>query len=131
MRVRFDPHHPRTLATANAAARIAAAHDGVLLNETEQVEIAFGIERTARTMRLGRPLTVGPLTIEKMGVRVADFGSTASIKEEDQDPDEIVVVGGKKRDPKRDRLSIGADLLDRCSSIIFDKPAKRIRLTCA
>ena len=46
------------------------------------------------------------------------------------DPDEIVVVAKGNRDANRDRLTLGADLLDRCSSIIFDKPAKQIRLTC-
>ncbi|NVP31883.1 MAG: hypothetical protein HLV41_12595, partial [Sphingomonas sanguinis] len=29
-----------------------------------------------------------------------------------------------------DWLSIGADQLGRCSSIVFDKPAKQVRLSC-
>lgn len=41
------------------------------------------------------------------------------------------MVAKGKRDAKRDRLTIGADLLDRCSAIVFDKPARQIRLTCA
>lgn len=45
------------------------------------------------------------------------------------DPEEIVVVAkGKRRTDGR--LSIGADLLERCSSIVFDKPARQVRLTC-
>ncbi|MGY2734252.1 hypothetical protein [Sphingomonas sp. UYP23] len=40
------------------------------------------------------------------------------------------MTGKTKRDPARDRLSIGSDALEHCSSITFDKPAKRIRLSC-
>jgi hypothetical protein len=41
-----------------------------------------------------------------------------------------VVVNAKGRKSPR-ILSIGRDLLDRCSSLVFDKPAKEVRLTCA
>jgi hypothetical protein len=130
MRVRFDPHHPRTLATAAAAARIATAQGGTLSGAPRMTEIAFGIERPVRDMTLARALTVGPLAVLAMGVRTGDVGSAAAIREQDGDPDEVIVAAGKKRDPSRDRLSIGADLLSRCSSLVFDKPAKLIRLTC-
>jgi len=130
MRVRFDPHHPRTLATAAAATRIARAHDGALSGDVEQVEIAFGIERPVRGMRLARPLAVGPLAIDALGVRTVDGGSAATIREAGSDPDEIVVSASGKHDPGRDRLSVGADWLSRCSSIVYDAPAKAIRLNC-
>lgn len=135
LRVRFDPYHPRTLANAGAALRIAAAQDGRLTGDTVPLEIAFGIERPVRTMILARPLPLGPLSIATLGVRTADNGNANRIKDDSApekiDPDEIVVTAkGKKRDPNRDRLSIGADQLDRCSSLVFDKPAKQIRLTC-
>jgi hypothetical protein len=131
LRVRFDPNNPRTLVTANAAVRIADAQSGAMTDERANAEIAFGIERPVRTMRLAKPLLVGPLSISELGVRVSDHGSAAAIREESQDPDEIIVTGRKKQDPDRDRLSIGADYLSRCSSITFNKPAKRIELTCA
>lgn len=131
LRIRFDPYHARTLATASAAARIAVAQGGTLLGGVEKVEIAFGIERPVRTMTLARPLVVGPLQFATLGVRIADHGSVAGIPDaaDPIDPDEIVVTA-KSRKPGRDRLSIGADLLVRCSSIVFDKPARQIRLTC-
>lgn len=131
MRVRFDPHQPRTLATAGAGVRLAAAQDGRIGGETESVVVAFGIARPVRTMRLARPLTIGPLTIAAIGVRTADFGNAASIREEGGDPDEILVTAQRRRNPNRDRIAIGADDLARCSSITFDRPARRIRLTCA
>lgn len=131
IRIRFDPHHPRTLATAGAGVRLAQAFDGRVAGEAEAVTIAFGIARPVRTLRLGSPLAIGPLTVTELGVRTSDFGNAAAIREEGGDPDEIVVTAGRRRDPDRDRIAIGADYLVRCSSIVFDKGARQIRLTCA
>ncbi len=137
MRLRFDPYHARTLATAGAAVRIAALHDGSVSGPTVPTEIFFGIERPIRTMTLGKPLDLGALRITTLGVRTNDVGSAAAIRDADApaapvDPDEIVVTAkGKKRDPRRDTLSLGADQLQHCSSIVFDRTAEVIRLTCA
>lgn len=130
LRIRFDPHHPRTLATAGAGVRLAAAYDARIDGDTGSAEIAFGISRPVRTLHLGRPLQVGPLEIVELGVRTSDFGNTASIREAGGDPDEIVVTAGSRRNNDRDRIAIGADLLARCSSLVFDRVAHQIRLTC-
>ncbi len=133
IRVRFDPYHPRTTVTANAATLIAQAQRGTLAGLTAPVEIAFGIARPVRMMTLATPLLVGPLALSSLGVRTTDVGNAAAIPDADApppDPDEIVVVAKGKRDANRDRLTIGADLLDRCSAIVFDKPTKQIRVTC-
>lgn len=131
LKIRFDPFHPRTLATAGAAVRLAAAHDGTIGGETESLEIGFGIARPVRTLRLGTPLAIGPITLTTLGVRTSDFGSADSIREEGGDPDEIVVTGSRGRNRDRDRIALGADSLSRCSAIIFDKRAREIRMTCA
>lgn len=133
LRIRFDPHHPRTLATAGAAVRLAAAYHGTLSGVAGQQEIAFGIQRPIRTLTLTRALTVGPLSLRTLGVRTADNGNASGIAEAGAkaDPNEIVVTAKGKHDPDRDRLSLGADALAHCSSIVFDKPARTIRLTCA
>jgi hypothetical protein len=134
MRVRFDPYHARTLANAGAALRLAAAQDGRLSGDSVPTEIVFGIRRPVRTMNFARPLPLGPLSIATLGVRTNDGGNATGIAEGTPgkaDPEEVVVVAkGKKRDPNHGRLSLGADQLGRCSSIVFDKPAKQIRLTC-
>jgi hypothetical protein len=131
LRIRFDPHHPRTLATAGAGVRLAAANDARIGGEAESAEIAFGISRPVRTLHLARPLQIGPLRITELGVRTADFGNTAAIREEGGDPDELVVTARNRRNNDRDRIAIGADLLARCSSLVFDRAARQIRLTCA
>jgi hypothetical protein len=133
LRIRFDPHHPRTLATAGAGVRLAAQNDARIAGEVETPEIAFGIARPVRTLHLGRPLQIGPLTITELGVRTRDFGNAASIREEGEggDPDEVIVTGERRRNNDRDRIAIGADLLARCSALVFDRRAREIRLTCA
>ncbi|HYD12823.1 MAG TPA: hypothetical protein VEC11_08240 [Allosphingosinicella sp.] len=131
LRVRFDPHAPRTLATAGAAVRIANAQDGIVSGDAVPMHIAFGISRPVRNMRLGRPLTVGPLTITELGIRTGDFGNTATIREAGGDPDEIVVTGDRRRTSRWDRLALGADQLRHCSSIVFDRRRREVRLTCA
>jgi len=125
----FDPTHDRTLATAGAGQAIAAALDGTLFGAPDKAEVAFGIDRPIRLMRLARPFMVGPLAISTIAIRTGDNGSTAGIADADADPDEIV-VSAKGNGDRRDTVIIGRDQLDRCSSIVFDKPAKLIRLTC-
>ncbi len=131
MRVRFDPYHPRTLATAGAAARLAAANQGVLTGTSGTAEIAFGIERPVRDMALGAPLQIGPFSIARLGVRTSDFGNTAGLPSDQADPDEVLVTAKRRHNADADRINIGSDLLDRCSSILFDTKHRQIELTCA
>jgi len=136
MRILFDPHHARTLATAGAAVRLARAFDGTVSGAAIPTEIFWGVERPVRTLTLNRPFALGSLKIQTLGVRTSDFGTAAAIRDANApvaspDPDEIIVIGkGKKRDIRRDMISLGADALARCSSIVFDKPARLVRLTC-
>lgn len=132
VRVRFDPRRP-SFATAGAGVALARALGGVLDGPARLQEIAFGVERPVRLLRLHRPLSLGPLSVDRLLVRVADFGTTASIAEAGAapaDPDEVVVTAKGERDRKRDVLTLGRDQLDRCSSIVFDKPARQVRLSC-
>ena len=131
IRIRFDPYHRRTLATAGAAVRLAAANAGTMTGATGKAEIAFGIDRPVRDMAFGTPVQIGPFAIARLGVRTGDFGSTAGVPSDRDDPDEVLLVARHKHDPNTDRINIGSDLLDRCSSILFDMAHKQIALTCA
>jgi hypothetical protein len=108
--------------------RIAAAQGGRWNGAPGRSVIVFGIERPVRPLALATPLAIGPLAVVQLGVRTGDGGSAAGIREAD-DPDEVLVAGGKAR-PDRDRLILGRDQLGRCSSLVFDKPRRAIRLTC-
>ena len=131
VRVRFDLHHAPTMVNAGTATMLARTNAGTLAPDARTMEVAFGIERPVRTMTLATPLAIGPLALTTMAVRTRDFGNAEGIAEAAPDPDEIVVTAKGKRDRRRDRIAIGTDALARCSSIVFDKPAKLVRLTCA
>jgi hypothetical protein len=137
--IRFDPLHRRTVANALAAQRLAALLGGRFDGPAVPTEIAFGIERPARPMALARPLAIGPLLLGRLQVRTApdrDGGSVAGIEEAgappppEPDPDEVVVVAKKGKKLRPGTLTLGADDLDHCSSLVFDQPRKEIRLTC-
>jgi hypothetical protein len=130
LRVHFDPGRRRTIATASAGARIARAMGGHFSGAAEPVEIVFGVVRPVRSLQLERPLLIGPLSFRELGVRTHDFGSVRNIPEANADPDEIVVVARGKKKPKGEQIKLGADVLDRCSSIVFDRAARQIRLSC-
>jgi len=133
MRVIFNPRNPRSTTNAGGAVRLARAYGGQLSGAATQQEIVFGVTRPIRTMTLKTPVAIGPFAMSQLGVRTVDFGSTATIADADApagDPDEVVVTGKGRRNPKKDWLSIGADQMNRCSSIVFDKPARQVRLSC-
>lgn len=132
VRVRFDLRRAASTTSAGTALTLARTNAGTLADDRHPVEIAFGVERPVRTMTLARPLAVGPLSITAIAVRTGDFGNAEGIAgtAAAPDPDEVVVTAKGKRDRSRDRITIGADALAGCSSIIFDKRAKLIRLLC-
>lgn len=130
--VSFNLDRPFSFATAAGGASIAAAFGGRFDMEPERMPIHLGVVRPVRHMALAQPLVVGPLNVTGLMVRTGDFGSSASIPEgeaEEADPDEILVTGKKKRKGEQ-RLLIGRDYLDRCSSILFDRKAKLLTLSC-
>jgi hypothetical protein len=129
LRIAFAPYRPESLATAGAGAALAAAWGGRFDGEPRRMMIKLQVERPVRHLALARPLAVGPLQLRGMLVRTGDFGSTSSIPDGVQDPDEIVVTGSAKGKRKLS-LAIGADQLSRCASILFDKPAKQVTLRC-
>ncbi len=131
--VRFSLERDRTVATASGGAIVAGAQGGAFDAPPEKMVIRFGVERPVRHMKLATPLQIGPFALSGLMVRTSDFGSTSRIPDAnapDADPDEIVVSGERKRKKREQRIEIGRDQLDRCSSLVFDKPAKTITLSC-
>ena len=129
---RFSLNRDFSIATAAAGATIAASNGGRFDRDPSRMVIHLGVERPVRHMALATSLGVGPLSLTGLLVRTGDFGSAESIPEGEvleSDPDEIVVVGAKNRKGEQ-RLEIGRDYLDRCSSIVFDKRAKLVTLSC-
>ncbi|KTF69081.1 hypothetical protein ACNFJ7_13070 [Sphingomonas sp. HT-1] len=129
MHVAFAPYRAESLATAGAGAALASAQGGHFDAAPHGMPIELGVERPVRHLALDQPLAIGPLRLAGMLVRTSDFGSTSTIPEGDVDPNEIVVTGKAKGKPTL-TLAIGAELLSRCASILFDKAAKQVTLRC-
>ena len=134
VRFAFAPQFATTVASAGAGAAISAELGGALTGAAQRVVISHGVERPVRAMRLTRPLDLGPVSIDRLLVRIADFGSANAIPDEEPDPSELtddIVVNGKR---KRSRASyivyVGADALRDCASITYDKPRHLIQLMC-
>lgn len=131
--VTFTMESAPSLATAVAGAAIAGSHGGKFDREPENMDIQLGVVRPVRHLALATPFAVGPLALSEMMVRTGDFGSAGAIPDANApppDPDEIVVTGEKKQKPRRVKLAIGSEALARCSSILFDKPARTVTLSC-
>ncbi|WP_394653013.1 hypothetical protein [uncultured Sphingomonas sp.] len=132
LQVRFNLHQDSTIATAGAALTLAKAFGGTLDDDRAEAQIAFGVKRPVRTLRLAKPFAVGPIALTSLLARTGDFGNAEGIAATGatSDPDEIVVTAKGKRDHKRDRVIVGRAALAGCSSLVFDKPAKVVRLSC-
>ena len=119
---------PETMANATAGALLAQAFGARMEGENRDMHIELGIHRPVRDLVVPGGLMVGELPVKDIVVRSQDTGSTAAIPEEDSDPNEIVVAGGKMKIAPR--LWIGTASLEGCSSLSFDRSAEVIRLSC-
>lgn len=118
-----------TMATAAAGAVLANAFAGEMAGPAREIAIEFGISRPVRAMRFAATPMLGGLPLASVVVRTQDTGSTAAIPDDERDPNEIVVTGGKRKPLYR--LWVGTDSLSACSSLTFDRAAEEIRLSCA
>jgi hypothetical protein len=97
------------------------------------VEIGHGVVRPVRRFRLVQPLRIGNLAIESLLARTSDFrgdhklilpGATAA-------PGEILVTGKNKSQFPLYRITVGLDVLERCSAATYRRALAQIRLRCA
>lgn len=131
----FAPHFKHSVASAAAGAVIATSLGGTFAGDVRPVEISHGVQRPARPVKLARPLQFGSIRIDDILVRTRDYGNTLAIADPDKiDPSEaddgIVVTGKRRRSRPAYVVYLGADALGGCSSIIYDKSAELITLSC-
>ena len=125
--VRFSLRESRSLATAATGAELAKWQRGYFDGEQVSRSIAFGISRPVRFLKLSSPFSMGPISLTGVDVRVSDFGSVASIPEDD--PNEIIVVASKKGQTPRYDLVLGRDELGKCG-LLVNNAAKSISILC-
>lgn len=131
--VRMSLSRANTSAPAAAAAIIARKHGGVVSEARILEEIAFGVKRPARILRLQQPFQVGGLTIPALLARTADFrGKHKLARAQAPMPEgEILVTGKTHSQPPLYRVTLGLDVLGRCSSATYTRGTGELRLRCA
>lgn len=129
---RLSFSRPRTTAPAAAAAVIARAHGGAIQPEKSFEEISLGVMRPVRPLRLQRPLAIGPLAVTRLMVRTADFRGDHKLvlTATKSQNGEIVVAGAAPSQKPLYRITIGLDVLGRCSSATYLREARRLILRC-
>jgi hypothetical protein len=128
--VQFDPDLAKSMATAGAANVIGGEHGGQLSGATYSTPYYFGVERPLRTVQLATPFRIGPLSLSSFSARVSDLGAISNLPDADLDPNEVLVTASRSKVKPIYRIILGADALENCSSITFDKPRKVIELSC-
>lgn len=131
LELRFTTIDRHSMATASAAAQLAAEYGSQWTGDSRPEPVRFGIVRPIRPMMLNRPLDLSGFKIRDFLVRIGDNRGDYSLPTEDGDPDEIVVTGKTKgKQPARLSLMVGQDTLSRCSSLSYGKGARVLTLQC-
>ena len=130
--VHISVHRPASVATAAAGAVIARAHDGRWAGADERRLVSFGIVRPVRPMKLGAPLQIEDLAVDRFLVRTRDHRGDFDLpSDEPADPEEIVVTGALEGQPPRLSLVLGQDQLAACSSLTYRRAERRLAARCA
>ncbi len=141
--VRFSPQEPLTVATGGAGALLADARVGRWTGPPTSIGLRFWQEaptfHPARAITLGRPLSLSGLPLFGYMVRTADELGTLKLprdesrREEPPPPPDAIVVSGKKikkRGQPQFQIAVGADMLEDCSSMTYDKFAQTMTFRC-
>jgi hypothetical protein len=131
--VRFSLSRPRTTAPAAAAALVAVRQGGRLGEDRGFEQIVPGVDRPVRTLRFERPLAIGDLSVPVLMVRPSDFRGGHELAWEEQvgANGEIIVTGAMPSQEALYRITLGLDVLGRCSAATYRRRTGEIRLRCA
>jgi hypothetical protein len=131
--VRMSLVRATTIAPTAAAAVIASTHGAVLGERSSLEEIAFGIKRPARLLRLEHPLQVGGLAVPSLMARTADFRGDHELMRTRPEvlEGEILVTARSPSQPPLYRMTVGLDVLGRCSSATYTRGTGELRFRCA
>jgi hypothetical protein len=122
----------RTSAPAAAGAALAAVYGGALDPEKSYEEISLGVARPVWPLRLQRPVRLGGLAIPAIMVRASDFrGKHRLERRPDPAEEEIVVRGERRSQDALYRITVGLDVLGRCSAATYVRATGALRLRCA
>lgn len=112
---------------------LAKAYGGQFVGQGRETVLAFGVTRAVRDMALARPATLLGARLDRIAVRLADFGGGAALPQDPvpADGSEGIVVRRKVR-PQRGwpAIIVGRDRLGGCPVITVYRDAGAIGLVC-
>jgi hypothetical protein len=136
MQVIFSLIRDQNLVSAPTGNWLASNYQGAFNGAAMSTVIYYGVERPTRPMALASPLVIGDLALSNVSVRVSDYGDASGIVEQSTatgptatDDQEIVVTGKNNKDIDL-RVTVGKDVLNRCSSLTYNLDKREIRMSC-
>jgi hypothetical protein len=123
------PDQAETVATAAAAAVLAKAYGGQFAGPGRELALAYGVPRAVRDIAFARPPVLLGASLDRIAVRLGDFGGGAALPEEPAG--EGIVVRRKVRAQQGwPAITVGRDRLARCPVITVHRDAGTIGLAC-
>lgn len=129
--VTFSLAAAESIATATAAAWLAASNAGRLVGPERAALVMHGVYRPIRMLTFDRPVAVGPLRINEVAARIFDWSGRNIIPSEAAPEGDIIVRGKVAAQPSWAKLAIGRDHLDACAEIVWRRISFEISLTCS
>ena len=130
---RFSLERDETLVSAPTGNWLAENLGGTVSGPAKSTLIYFGIERPTRSMMLATPLAVNDFMLDKVDVRVSDYGDATGIAEQEAiqtDSEEIIVTGKREKDVDL-WITAGRGFLKGCSSLLYDFDKRQLTISCA
>lgn len=131
--IKFAPGHDETVATASAAAIVAARAGAAWAGPARPLPLALGVVRPVRPLRLAAPATIAGFKIATLLVRIADFRGGRELPGDPPAGADLVVTA-RNRPSQHDwpAVSLGRDVLDPCAEIaVVRVPALAVEVRCA
>jgi hypothetical protein len=126
----LTPVARETIATASAAAFLVESQGGRYAGGPRDTLVSHGVARPVRDITLDRPLDVAGLRLRTIAARLFDWSGKTSLPAEARPDDEIVVAGRFDGQRQWAKLAVGADHLDACASLVWQRLADTLTLTC-
>jgi hypothetical protein len=126
----FTPVARETIATASAAAFLVESHGGRYAGPPRDAIISHGVARPVRDIAFDRPSEIAGLPLAGIAARLFDWSGKTSLPAEARPDDEIVVAGRFDGQRQWAKLAIGADHLEACASLVWQRLPATITLTC-
>lgn len=129
--VQFSLWRGGAVATKAAGTILARAFGGRFDSGYSHIRGPFGVERPVRAMSLSQPARLAGFPVDRLQVRIADFGGRRRFPEEAAQQGDIVVRRKVKAHHDWPSILIGREYLERCSEVVFQTVTRTISLRCA